>query len=46
MDARCQRAFARRNRRDAVEKVSAGPREENLVESDTEESHTLDILEE
>ena len=29
--------------RDAVEKVSAGPREKNSVESDTEES---DILEE
>jgi len=42
MDAIGQRALARRNRRDAVEEVPAAPREENPVESDTEES---DILE-
>ena len=39
MNARGQRALARRNRR----KVSVGPREEDLVEFDTEDE---DILEE
>ena len=43
MDARGQRDLAGRNTREAVEEVLAGPREENLVESDTKES---DILEE
>jgi len=43
MNARGQRAFARRYRREAVKEVPAGPREENPVESDTEEE---DILEE
>ena len=42
MDARGKRALARRNRRDAVEEVSAAPREDNPVESDTEESEILD----
>ena len=42
MNARGQRALARRNWREAVEKVPAGPREENPVESDTEDE---DILE-
>ena len=42
MDARGQRALARRNRRDAVEKVLAAPREENLLESDTEGSEILE----
>ena len=37
MDARGQRALARSNRHEAVDKVPAGPREENPVESDTEE---------
>jgi len=43
MNAKGQRDLARRNRREAVEEVSAGPREENPVESNTEEE---DILEE
>ena len=43
MDARGQRALARRNRHEAIEEVPAAPREENPVELDTEES---DILEE
>jgi len=42
MDARGQRAFARRNRRDAVDEVPAAPREENPEESDTEESEILE----
>ena len=37
MVARGQRELARRNRREVVEKVPAGPREENPVELDTEE---------
>ena len=41
MDARGQRALTRRNRREAVDKIFAAPREENLVESDTEESEIL-----
>ena len=45
MDARGQRALARRNSRDAVEEVPAAPREENPVESDTEESDILEELE-
>ena len=43
MNAIGQRALARRNTRDAVEEVLAGPKEENPVESDTENE---DILEE
>ena len=43
MNARGQRALARRNRREAAEVVQEGPREEEIVESDTEED---DILEE
>ena len=43
MDARGQRALARRNRRDAVEEVPTAPIEENPVKLDTEES---DIFEE
>jgi len=43
MNARGQRALARRNRREVVEEVPAGYREENPVESDTEE---IEILEE
>ena len=43
MDARGQRALARRNRHDAVEEVPVAHRKENAMESDTEES---DILEE
>ena len=39
-NARGQRALARRNRRNAIE-VPAAPREENPVESDTEESDIL-----
>jgi len=42
MDARGQRALARKNRREAVEEVPAAPREENPVESDTEESEILE----
>ena len=42
MNARGQRAVARRNRREAAEVVQEGPREEEIVESDTEED---DILE-
>ena len=42
INARSQRALARRNRYEAVEEVPAEPREENPAESDTEE----DILEE
>jgi len=35
-NARDQRALARRNRREAVEDVPVGPREENPFESDPE----------
>ena len=42
MDARGQRALARRNRREVVEVVQQGPREEENVESDTEEEEILE----
>ena len=43
MDARGQRALARRNRHEVAEVVQEGPRKEENVQSDTEEE---DILEE
>ena len=42
MNARGQRAVARRNRREAAEVVQEGPREEEIVESDTEEEEILE----
>ncbi len=42
MNARGQRAVARRNRREAAEVVQEGPREEEIVESDTEEDEILE----
>ena len=36
MNARDQRALARRHRREAAEEVTVEPREENPVESDTD----------
>ena len=36
MDARGQRALARRNRREVAAVVQEGPREEEIVESDTQ----------
>ena len=42
MNARGQRALARRNRREAAEVVQEGPREEEIVESDTTEEKILE----
>ena len=42
MNARVQRALARRNRRIAAEVVQKAPREEEIVESDTEEEKILE----
>ena len=41
MNARGQRAFSRRNRREVAEVVLEGPREDEIVESDTEEEEIL-----
>ena len=42
MNARGQRALARRNCREAAEVVQEGPREEEIVELDTEEEEILE----
>jgi len=42
MDARGQRALARRNRREVVAVGQEEPREEEIVESDTEEDEILE----
>ena len=42
MDARGQRALARRNCREATEVVQEGPREDEIVESDTEKDEILE----
>ena len=42
MDARGQRALARRNRGEVAAVVQEGPREEEIVESDTEEEEILE----
>ena len=42
MNARGQRALARTNCREAAEEVQKGPREEEMVESDTEEEEILE----
>ena len=42
MDARGQRALARRNRREVSAVVQEGPREEEIVESDIEEEESFE----
>jgi len=42
MNARYQRALARKNRHEAAEVVQEGPRDEEIVESDTEKEEILE----
>ena len=42
MDARGQRALSRRNRREVAAVVQEGPREKEIVESDTEKDKILE----